>query len=592
MWGMWRWCVRASVSGLLVLPAWVGCTVDEGAYTFGEDAGASGLSASSGTAGAASGATSTGGRGSGGTDAGVPEGECEAGQTEACGDCGERVCDATTLEWGDCVGDGAQEDCWETAEGEPLPGTVPTELKGNCRIGVQTCQPDGSWSACAGAVAPQPADDCAVAGDDADCNGSTNEGCTCAAGATRDCGTSIGNCEQGVQSCTDNAWSLCEGEIGPQASDSCAAPGDDANCNGMPNEGCLCTADDPSACDDGIECTDDVCNNGVCSHSVSAGFCLIGGECYDHNQEQPGNPCRYCDAAVNKTAWSNSPSTASCDDGLWCNGTDTCNAGTCRHQFTGNRCTATGPCALTACDEARDSCFKPDTEACGTETVTKCQANVCGADVQQQTVTRRCSGASAACDGATQNGNWTTKTNCDNQQRCSGSSPNHSCMTTLGDCGTWCDDELGLCWTTGDQGSMTQEEAIEHCDQLTFAGRSNWRLPSIDEYLASVNRGCNGRDNGSGEGTPRAGRSTCQLVEGVGAVDCSPCPDGGGTGAGGCYWPTEFGSCAHGISDVYWSSTPGGGIHPAPVGFHAGRGMHGWYPTSLAEHRFRCVTTR
>ncbi len=154
----------------------------------------------------------------------------------------------------------------------------------------------------------------------------------------------------------------------------------------MENENCACVADNASACNDSVACTDNVCTNGVCTNPVSAGFCRIGGSCYAHNAQEPGNPCHFCDANANRTGWSNSASSVSCDDGLWCNGTDICSGGACTHQFTSNRCTATGPCALSVCDEARDSCFQPNTFVCSSSAETRCSSTACSGDIQTRTV--------------------------------------------------------------------------------------------------------------------------------------------------------------------------------------------------------------
>ncbi len=467
---MTRWCARTLLGVTLGFVLWAGCSVDDARYNFGDEAGAAGVAGArlQGASGAA-GKGATGGRGStpsaGGFASGVggsfsaagsagnaapggvngqgavsalggtntnpaagtagttpsPAGVCVAGTTEPCGDCGTRTCDSVRLDWNACIGTGTQQDCWETPEGAALPGEMPTDPKGKCTVGGQTCQADGTWSACTGAVAPAAGDDCSVAGDDSNCSGMPNDGCNCSPGMMRACGTDAGNCQQGQQVCTANTWGPCVGEVKPVANDSCLVTGDDGTCNGLPNEGCLCVADNPMACNDNVACTDNVCTNGVCSNPTSAGFCRIGGQCYSDGASEPGNPCRFCDADVNRSGWSNSPSSVRCDDGQWCNGNDVCSAGSCTHEFTTNRCTASGPCALSVCDEARDSCFRPNTFDCSSNVETRCASSSCGADVQNRTVARKCSGSSAACDGATSTGNWTASTDCSNNQVCQAS---------------------------------------------------------------------------------------------------------------------------------------------------------------------------
>jgi len=182
---------------------------------------------------------------------------------------------------------------------------------GRCASGTELCS-GGQWGPCS--IAPAAADRCDMAGDDSNCDGKANDGCTCTNGATQPCGPAMnqGLCKQGTQTCgnsawgactgavyakprdctssTDNdcdgkpdntidnvcqcgpvngirtcgthpqdgigackagsqtctagagnsttAWGACGGSVGPAASDTCQA-GDDSNCNGVKNEGCM-----------------------------------------------------------------------------------------------------------------------------------------------------------------------------------------------------------------------------------------------------------------------------------------------------------------------------------------------------------------
>jgi len=131
-------------------------------------------------------------------------------------------------------------------------------LDGNgiCTPGQQKCLAtnNGATSAfgpCTGTVDPA-ARDCG-SGADNDCNGivdSSDSTCACTIGEELSCNShpsdGTGNCHAGTQVCiagSDSATSTlgpCEGDVGPQAADTCT-PGDDANCNGIPNEGCPVT---------------------------------------------------------------------------------------------------------------------------------------------------------------------------------------------------------------------------------------------------------------------------------------------------------------------------------------------------------------
>lgn len=152
-------------------------------------------------------------------------------------------------------------------------------LLGNCAAGQETCAA-GTWGPCS--IAPAAADSCDTAGDDANCNGAANEGCKCMGTGTRLCGSDglLGNCAKGTEACAKGKWGPCS--VSPLAADDCGVKGDDANCNGKPNENCLCVTGDtqpcgPSAvgsCKPGTAtCTDGKWGNCIGGVSVAARDC-------------------------------------------------------------------------------------------------------------------------------------------------------------------------------------------------------------------------------------------------------------------------------------------------------------------------------
>jgi Putative metal-binding motif len=182
-------------------------------------------------------AGSTGGAadgGSGATDAG--------GATDADGGMGGRG-EAGSADDGCTPGDSRS--CYESAEGMSYGGNPPVGQV-TCRFGLSACSPERMWEPCAGAIAPLDADTCEP-GDDANCDGVPNEGCACTNGEERACGSNEGICQQGRQTCSGKVWGECAGEIRPALRDSCEE-GDDANCNGKPNEGCNCINGETKAC--------------------------------------------------------------------------------------------------------------------------------------------------------------------------------------------------------------------------------------------------------------------------------------------------------------------------------------------------------
>jgi hypothetical protein len=119
------------------------------------------------------------------------------------------------------------------------PAGVP---EGACKYGSRTCAPDGkSWSECVDAIPPAAQDNCAIKGDDSNCDGVPNEGCACELGDTQSCGSDVGSCKLGQQSCdgTGHFGGACVGGVTPLPDDTCDA-GNDANCDGIPNEQCQC----------------------------------------------------------------------------------------------------------------------------------------------------------------------------------------------------------------------------------------------------------------------------------------------------------------------------------------------------------------
>lgn len=316
--------------------------------------------------------------------------------------------------------------------------------------------------------------------------------------------------------------------------------------------------DDP--CDDGLECTIDACSGGTCVHELLPSSCLIDGECYEHNGNDPENACRYCDTTIDAERWTNWPSTVTCDDDVWCNGTDICDgAGHCVHEFPDeNRCTESGSCALEACDEERRTCYASSTTVCDeSEREVRCSTTQsgCGGSIEWRGVTRYCSGSSPDCDGEVIASDvWESDASCEPSQVCGGVEA--SCQDSL-ECVAWCDPATDLCWLTSNSPEpLMWEDALSYCEDGRWGGVSDWRLPDLGQWL-TIFRGCR-------EGAPTGtfDRVTCRLdppdcvdtecrpasITG----DCSACPEIMGPGEEGCYWPAELGgSC----SDGFWSST-------------------------------------
>jgi cysteine-rich repeat protein len=215
------------------------------------------------------------GANAGSADAGAA---CSAGATERCGPpaeegaCrfGTRSCVDGT--WSECMGAvfGSTRDCTSAedndCDGQPdnviddvcrclAMGAQPCDEhpgfdgRGSCRAGTQTCvlgpeNATSDWGECVGAVAPQPEDSCTVAGDDADCDGTPNGGCSCVEGTSVTCGpdTDTGACSRGTSTCVNGAFTPCQGAVFPGRRDCSSAL--DNDCDGIADD----TLDATCAC--------------------------------------------------------------------------------------------------------------------------------------------------------------------------------------------------------------------------------------------------------------------------------------------------------------------------------------------------------
>ena len=92
-------------------------------------------------------------------------------------------------------------------------------------------------------------------GRDNDCNGQTDENCSCKEGSTQPCysgkpGTKgKAACKSGIQTCSNKKWSPCVGEVLP-GKETC--DGKDNDCNGKVDEVCTCKTGQTQSCYTGV----------------------------------------------------------------------------------------------------------------------------------------------------------------------------------------------------------------------------------------------------------------------------------------------------------------------------------------------------
>jgi len=209
---------------------------------------------------------------------------------------------------------------------------------------------------------------------DADCNDglfcSGVESCqagVCQSGTAIDCSSlddqcNAGVCNETLDACAQqpaNEGSSCNDGLFCNVAETCQS----GVCSGGATKDCsdgnACTADscnetidrctslpviDGTACDDGQFCTvSEVCALGICGNGL-ARDCSDGVACTADSCDETNNACL------------NSPDDSVCNDGLFCNGTETCNVLLDCQSGTAIICDDTDACTTDSCNETIEAC--------------------------------------------------------------------------------------------------------------------------------------------------------------------------------------------------------------------------------------------
>jgi cysteine-rich repeat protein len=192
---------------------------------------------------------------------------------------------------------------------------------------------------------------CSVAWD-AVCSNEAVTMCSCCGGGGSECGNGIidpgERCDDGNTTSGDGCSSTCQ------------------------FEGC---AGDPSQCNDGNPCTDDLCVQGVCAHHDNTDPCNDGSACTTGdvcgggtcNGGAPpncddGNLCTD-DTCSSLIGCIHEPNTQPCEDGSACTVGDACGGGTCQGGAPAD-CNDGNPCTDDGCDPGSGCFGTPNAAPC------------------------------------------------------------------------------------------------------------------------------------------------------------------------------------------------------------------------------------
>jgi len=238
---------------------------------------------------------------------------------------------------------------------------------GVCVAGVQTCV-SGAWGDCVGQVKAVAE---ACDGVDNNCDGQVDEGCSCVDGATQTCGESVGVCTQGTQTCAGGIWASCTGGTGPAAE---ICDGIDNDCDGQIDEGC--DKDGDGHCDASMVV---VGTPAVCPLSPAN----AGDDCNDNAAAAHPGAAEICDNLDNDCSGGidegcDKDGDGYCDAAMTVVGTPT----VCPHSATntGDDCNdnnaALNPGATEVCDDIDNNCVAGIDEGCDNDSDGYCDATM------------------------------------------------------------------------------------------------------------------------------------------------------------------------------------------------------------------------
>lgn len=128
---------------------------------------------------------------------------------------------------------GADEDCSGTADDNYISTTTSCGVGACVATGQKTCVAGAEQDSCIPGTPSAEVCDANQPPIDENCDGSANEGCECTDENTYQCGTDVGECAYGTQTCIGGTLGECNGAINPTTE---ICDGLDNNCNGTTDE--------------------------------------------------------------------------------------------------------------------------------------------------------------------------------------------------------------------------------------------------------------------------------------------------------------------------------------------------------------------
>ncbi|MFA6064446.1 MAG: hypothetical protein WCW44_05035 [archaeon] len=230
------------------------------------------------------------------------------------------------------------------------------------RIVTRVCN-NGFWSDTVTQEGVLPAtESCDASQLDEDCDGVSNEGCSCVSGATQSC-SPTNLCKTGTQSCANGQWSACT-EVGNKTTNSSCGTGKVCSNTGVCTS-ISCSLDSQCPNNTGKVCKIAKCLspgdwNSVCSiQNLSFGtscgsskICDSTGECVEHNCTIDSdcatpNNCQVGTCQNSVCNFTNKAENFDCNSGSKCNASGQCVLVTCSLD---SNCASVNPCLINSCN--------------------------------------------------------------------------------------------------------------------------------------------------------------------------------------------------------------------------------------------------